>query len=117
MKSWWRRRRWIYIDGAPLNSGVASPGTSDIGIPPVSYLDFGEGPGSVPSVNGMISNVQIYDSNFSSNKISTLYSEGIGSAPFSASGLVGWWPLDGNANDYSGNSNNGVSYNVQWVSP
>lgn len=22
-------------------------------------------------------------------------------------GLVGWWPLDGNANDYSGNGNNG----------
>jgi gliding motility-associated-like protein len=23
-------------------------------------------------------------------------------------GLVGWWPFDGNANDYSGNGNNGV---------
>jgi hypothetical protein len=24
------------------------------------------------------------------------------------SGLVGWWPFDGNANDYSGNGNHGV---------
>ena len=23
-------------------------------------------------------------------------------------GLVGWWPFDGNANDYSGNGNNGT---------
>jgi len=24
------------------------------------------------------------------------------------SGLVGWWPFDGNANDYSGNALNGT---------
>ena len=23
-------------------------------------------------------------------------------------GLVGWWPFDGDANDYSGNGNNGI---------
>ena len=25
-------------------------------------------------------------------------------------GLVGWWPFNGNANDESGNGNNGVTY-------
>jgi len=25
-------------------------------------------------------------------------------------GLVGWWPFDGNANDISGNGNNGLVY-------
>ena len=29
-----------------------------------------------------------------------------------SSGLVGWWPFNGNANDESGNGNNGVGYNV-----
>ena len=34
--------------------------------------------------------------------------------------LVGWWPLNGNANDYSGNNNNGVPtgviYTNNWYS-
>ena len=32
--------------------------------------------------------------------------------------LIGWWPLNGDANDYSGNNNNGVpavSYTNQWT--
>ena len=41
----------------------------------------------------------------------------MGGAPIAGAGLVDWWPLDGNANDYSGNGNNGVATNVQWVSP
>lgn len=32
--------------------------------------------------------------------------------------VVGWWPLNGNANDYSGNENQGtgtkLSYTQQW---
>lgn len=30
-------------------------------------------------------------------------------------GLVGEWKLDGNANDTSGNGNNGTSYNITWI--
>jgi hypothetical protein len=29
-------------------------------------------------------------------------------------GLVGWWPLDSNANDMSSNVNNGTPYNMAW---
>ena len=29
-------------------------------------------------------------------------------------GLVGWWPFNGNANDESGNGNNGTAYNMIW---
>lgn len=32
------------------------------------------------------------------------------------SGLMGWWPLDGNANDISGNGYNGAAYGVTSVS-
>ncbi|MGC9010605.1 MAG: hypothetical protein ACP5JN_00435 [Candidatus Micrarchaeia archaeon] len=38
--------------------------------------------------------------------------EGIGGAPIDLQHLVAWWPLNGNANDYSGNGNNGVPSNV-----
>ncbi|MEM3781909.1 MAG: hypothetical protein QXT43_03045, partial [Candidatus Micrarchaeaceae archaeon] len=41
---------------------------------------------------------------------------GIGGAPINLQNLVGWWPLNGNANDYSGNGNNGVPSNVVFVS-
>ena len=107
---------WIYLNKTLEVSGSAgsSPG---LGIPQVDYLDIGAGPGSSPAVNGEISNVQVYQSALSQTQVSQLFSEGLGGAPISNAGLIGWWSLDGNANDYSGNNNNGVATNVQWVSP
>ncbi|MHC4557017.1 MAG: LamG domain-containing protein, partial [Planctomycetota bacterium] len=41
----------------------------------------------------------------------------IATTPPSASGLVGHWPLDDNANDSSGNGNDGTAYGgLQWIS-
>jgi hypothetical protein len=74
---------------------------------PPGYIQF----------NGSIANVQVYNTVLSTAQIQTLYSEGMGGAPIAGAGLVGWWPLDGNSNDYSGNNNNGVATNVQWISP
>ena len=71
---------------------------------------------STPYYNGSISNVQIYNTSFSANDIQALYLEGIGGAPINLQNLVAWYPLDGNANDYSGNGNNGVPTNVIFVS-
>jgi hypothetical protein len=59
------------------------------------------------SSNIWISNVQIYNTALSSNNMKILYQEGIGGAPFDLQNLIGWWPLNGNVNDYSGNNNNG----------
>ena len=70
--------------------------------------------------NGTISNVQIYNSTLSPTEISNLYHEGIGGVPISVGSIVGWWPLNGNANDYSGNDNNGAPVNMiftnSWTS-
>jgi len=66
--------------------------------------------------NGSIANVQLYNTSLSANEIQALYLEGIGGAPIDLQHLVGWWPLNGNANDYSGNGNNGVPSNVIFVS-
>jgi len=65
---------------------------------------------------GNYSNVQFYNTSLSANEILALYQEGIGGAPIDLQHLVGWWPLNGNANDYSGNGNNGQTYNVIFVS-
>ncbi|MDE1822961.1 MAG: hypothetical protein KGH50_01415, partial [Candidatus Micrarchaeota archaeon] len=40
--------------------------------------------------------------------VKALYKEGIGGAPIDLQHLIGWWPLNGNANDYSGSNNQGT---------
>ncbi|MGC9157175.1 MAG: LamG-like jellyroll fold domain-containing protein [Candidatus Micrarchaeia archaeon] len=65
--------------------------------------------------NGLLANVQFYNTSLSSNEIQALYQEGIGGAPIDLQHLAGWWPLNGNANDYSGNGNHGVPNNVVFI--
>ncbi|MGC8495902.1 MAG: LamG-like jellyroll fold domain-containing protein [Candidatus Micrarchaeia archaeon] len=67
-------------------------------------------------LNGLIANIQIYNTSLSSSQIQALYQEGIGGAPIDLQHLVGWWPLNGNANNYSGNGNNGQATEVTYVS-
>lgn len=69
------------------------------------------GYGSAEWFNGSLANVQLYNVSLNSNQINLLYNEGIGGVPVQLQGLVGWWPLNGNANDYSGNGNNGYIFN------
>jgi len=64
--------------------------------------------------NGSIANVQLYDAALSPSQIQQLYQEGVSGLPYTAN-LVAWWPLNGNANDYSGNGNNGTAYNVYYT--
>jgi hypothetical protein len=69
--------------------------------------------------NGRIANVQLYGAALTQNSLKTLYAEGIGGPPINLGNLVGWWPLNGNAQDYSGNNQTGVATNViyttQWT--
>ena len=71
-------------------------------------------------VNGSLANFQLYNTSLDANQVQALYKEGIGGVPIQLQGLVGWWPLNGNANDYSGNLNNGMPTNIiytnQWLS-
>ena len=63
--------------------------------------------GSSIDFNGMLANVQIYNASLPASDIQALYMEGIGGAPIDTDYLTGWWPLNGNTNDYSGYNNNG----------
>jgi hypothetical protein len=65
--------------------------------------------------NGLIANVQIYNASLAADQIQVLYLEGIGGAPVKPQNLVGWWPLNGNGNDYSGSNNNGVPSSVSFT--
>ena len=74
------------------------------------------GAGNSYVFNGLISNVQIYNTSLNAVEIQGIYAEGIGGAPTRLQNLVGWWPLNGNANDYSGNGNNGAATSVLYTS-
>ncbi len=104
----------IYINGQQDGTGNAAAFT--IGTVSNS-LDIGVGvDGGYGQFLGSISNVQIYNTSLSTSAINTLYAEGIGGAPVDIQNLVGWWPLNGNSNDYSGNGNNGVPTSVTFTS-
>ncbi len=97
----------LYIDG------VLEASTPANGIIHKSIYDAiigNDGGGSY--TNGSIANVQIYNTSLTANQIQYLYNEGIGGAPIYLQYLVGWWPLNGDTIDYSGNNNNGVPTNV-----
>ena len=83
-----------------LSIGAISPG----------YSGYGE----AEWFNGSISNVQIYNASLSPSEIRQMYTNGIGAPPQSLANLEGWWPLNGNANDYSGNLDNGKIYNNSY---
>ncbi len=70
---------------------------------------------SRPNYVGKLANIQFYNTYLSQPEIQALYQEGIGGAPLRLQNLVGWWPLNGNANDYSGNNNNGNAINVTYT--
>lgn len=74
-------------------------------------LDAGYIDGSIGQyMQGDEANVQFYNTSLSANDIVLLYTRGIGSAPVNLQSLVGWWPLNGDLNDYSGNGYNGAEF-------
>ena len=107
------------IAAIPYIDAVAQPSALQSGaIGPYDTIILGAGGGSdVLTFGGSrLSNVQIYNTSLSQPEIQALYQEGIGGAPTNIQNLVGWWPLNGNTKDYSGNNNNGVPTNVIYTS-
>jgi len=102
---------------AAFSNGQYATGSIGPLTTPLTNLYIGGLYGYGPSYyKGLIANVQIYNTSLSANEIQALYLEGIGGAPIDLQHLVTWWPLNGNANDYSGNGNNGQINNVNFVS-
>jgi len=100
----------VYVNGVQVYSGPLSISSQTVGW----QIGYGNAGGQL--LNGSAANIQIYNTSLSANEIQALYQEGIGGAPIDLQHLVGWWPLNGNANDYSGNGNNGQINNVNFVS-
>ena len=106
----------FYINGAaePYSCTVSSSAYYTPTVTQQTYI--GNDAAGTASFNGLIADVQIYNTTLSSGEVQALYQEGIGGVPIELDGLVGWWPLNGNANDYSGSLNNGVLSGVVFTS-
>ncbi|MCL5430477.1 MAG: LamG domain-containing protein [Candidatus Marsarchaeota archaeon] len=70
---------------------------------------------SLGSFTGQITNVQAYNISLDQSQIDGLYTEGIGGTPIDITNLVGWWPLDGDEQDYSGFQQNGVANDITFT--
>ena len=104
----------VYIDGHQVNSAQYS-GSMYYQYP--TPLNIGQGAsGGAPYFNDAIANVQVYNVSFSQPEVTALYQEGIGGAPIDPNHIVGWWPLNGNVQDYSGNGNQGTATGVTYTS-
>ncbi len=103
-----------YFNGVIVSNVVASGTIGYAATPTPTYI--GDNPNMALSIHGSMANIQIYNSSLSSNEITALYNEGIGGAPIKLNNLVGWWPLNGDVKDYSGNNNNGVASYLSFTS-
>ncbi len=102
----------VYINGVLTGGAWSCSGGSTIS-------NWTIGPqAAAPTI--AIANVQMYNTSLQANDIKSQYMAGIGGVPISPLNVVGWWPLNGDANDYSGSGNNGkasgVSYTSAWTS-
>ena len=95
-----------YANG--VYQGQSSLGTTNT----IFSQEYDVGTGADGYFNGLISNLQIYGSALSASQVRTLYSQSVSAVPIRNSGLIGWWPLNGNANDLSSNGNNGTAINT-----
>jgi hypothetical protein len=102
------------------NGNIIGFGSESGSILAVNTITIGGTTGTY-YVNGYVSNLQIYNTTLTANDIAALYAEGIGGEPIAIVNILGWWPLNGNWNDYSGNNNNGkvasggVTFQSQWA--
>jgi hypothetical protein len=98
----------IYIDGLVNASGNSGP----TGGRQVTNLRIGLQPtGAGGSLDGQIDDVRLYSS------ASKSFVDAAITGPlttFPQSNLAAYYPLDGNANDVSGNNRNGTPVNVSW---
>ena len=105
-----------YLNGVYANSGSGTrsiPGGASPMYYPLGTAD-GTNCGSGAYYTGQMANYQFYNTSLSSQQVHTLYSEGISGFPVSGAGIAGWWPLDGDTNDYSSNINKGISTNIVY---
>jgi hypothetical protein len=103
----------IYYDGQSQTSSISNPlntilpgsDPSNIGMKANSFSNY---------FSGSIADVQLYNTALPPSQAMQLYQAGMYGVPTNMTNLIGWWPLNGNPNDYSGYFNLGAPTNVVY---
>lgn len=98
-----------YIDGVFVNS-QSNTGITNL-MSNSSLIFGGQGVSGSYSHSGKIDDIGIWNRVLTQQEITALYQGSNNNnvpAYVPSNGLVGWWPFTGNANDVSGNGNNGT---------
>lgn len=103
----------MYIDGQKQGSARNAATLPDTNGP--IYIGY------MPAVssygfNGLVANLQTYNESLSQVQVYQIYSAGIAGAPLQNADLTGWYPMGGNANDYSGLGNTGYTVGGRYSS-
>jgi len=96
----------IYIDGQLEGSENLS--YTNFSTYPITIGEVFQNNCSPANMSGAVDEVKIYNRVLSNVEIETEYS-------ISRSGIVAFYPFNGNANDESGNLNNGVNHNASFA--
>ncbi len=104
----------MYVDGQSWSGGGLAETLSRINSN--MYIGiFGLGSPVGYQTNGSIVNVQVYNDSLTQGQVGQLYDEGMEGMPVLKQNLAGWWPLNGNTKDYSGNNDIGISNSVTYT--
>ena len=100
----------IYVNGL-LNNITSANSIYGMNI---NAFSIGNSTSAANSLDGIISNVQIYNQSLTQQQIIQLYLQGPASIP-AANHVIAWLPLDGNSNDYSQNNYKTVAQNINFI--
>lgn len=104
------QKSYYYLNGVQYTAsitsgnGPASAGTGNLVI----------GSGENGNSNVILADLQIYNNSLSQSQILQLYNEGQQGFPIQNSHLVGWWPLEGSANDSAASQIASTSTNAAY---
>lgn len=106
----------LYEDGNLIGISTGPAKIAYTASPPTNIV-IGEQASNGQAFNGLIANVQIYNNSLTAQQVQKLFAEGIMGLPVANNALVGWWPLAGDAHDYSGYNDNGSAIGVNFIAP
>ena len=100
----------IYIDGNYFSNNVsyAPKNINTIGEIPLTFGEYWSQGGDFRTYLGSLDDIAIYNRALTQQEITQLYTGQVIPSYVPTNGLVGYWPFNGNANDVSGNGNNGT---------
>jgi len=110
----------LYVDGSNVGQSNAVVGAASAPINNGANLTIGSRtyspPETLETFDGVLDDIRIYNRVLSDSEVQQLYAyESTPPPGFQTNGLVAYYPFNGNANDASGNGNNGSLINNDWT--